>query len=129
MDINLILLIVFGTLLVGVLLGYGLSRMLGRKKLHSSESLAQRIIAEAKKDAETIKKEAVLQAKENLLKTKTEFEKDSRDRKMEIDSWEKRIRSKEESLDKRMDALSQKEANIDNREKSLLPKESLLNEK
>ncbi len=129
MDSNLILLIVSGTSLVGVLLGYGLNRMLGRKKLHSSESLAQRIIAEAKKDAETIKKEAVLQAKENLLKTKTEFEKDSRDRKVEIDNWEKRIRSKEESLDKRMEALSQKEANIDNREKSLLPKESLLTEK
>jgi ribonuclease Y len=128
-DSNLILLIVFGTSLVGVLLGYGLSRILGRKKLHSSESLAQRIIAEAKKDAETIKKEAVLQAKENLLKTKTEFEKDSRDRKVEIENWEKRIRSKEESLDKRMDALSQKEANIDHREKSLLPKEALLNEK
>jgi ribonuclease Y len=124
-----ILLIVFGTLLVGVLLGFGLNRMLGRKKLLSSESLAQRILAEAKKDAETIKKEAVLQAKENLLKTKAEFEKDSRDRKVEIDNWEKRIRSKEESLDKRMDSLSQKEANIDHREKSLLPKESLLTEK
>jgi ribonuclease Y len=124
-----ILLIVFGTLLVGVLLGYGLNRMVGRKKLLSSESLAQRILAEAKKDAETIKKEAVLQAKENLLKTKAEFEKDSRDRKVEIDNWEKRIRSKEESLDKRMDSLSQKEANIDHREKSLLPKESLLTEK
>ena len=129
MDNNLIVLIFFGTWFVGILLGYGLSRILGRKKLHSSESLAQRIIAEAKKDAETIKKEAVLQAKENLLKTKAEFEKDSRDRKMEIDSWEKRIRSKEESLDKRMDALSQKETNIDNRERSLLPKEALLTEK
>ena len=129
MDSNLILVIVIGTSLIGVLLGYGLNRMLGRKKLQSSESLAQRIIAEAQKDAETIKKEAVLQAKENLLKTKAEFEKDSRDRKVEIDNWEKRIRSKEESLDKRMEALSQKEANIDNREKSLLPKESLLTEK
>ena len=130
MDSNLlILLIVIGASLVGVLLGYGINSMLGRKRLQSSESLAQRIVAEAKKDAETIKKEAVLQAKENLLKTKAEFEKDSRERKVEIDNWEKRIRSKEESLDKRMEALSQKEANIDNREKSLLPKESLLTEK
>ena len=129
MDSNLILVIVIGTSLIGVLLGYGLNRMLGRKKLQSSESLAQRIIAEAQKDAETIKKEAVLQAKENLLKTKAEFEKDSRDRKVEIDNWEKRIRSKEESLEKRMETLSQKETNIDSREKSLLPKESLLTEK
>ena len=113
MDNNLILLIIIlVALAVGVLVGFGLSSMLSRKRLNSSESLAQRIVAEAKKDAETIKKEAVLQAKENLLKTKTEFEKESRERKVENDNWEKRIRSKEESLDKRMDALSQKEANI-----------------
>ncbi|MDO8723628.1 MAG: Rnase Y domain-containing protein, partial [Syntrophales bacterium] len=122
------LLITFGTLIAGIALGYGLSRMLVKKRLQSSESFAERIVAEAKKDAETIKKESVLQAKETLLKTKAEFEKDTRDRKIELDNREKRIRSKEESLDKRIDSLSQKEANIENRDKSLLQKEAQLNE-
>jgi len=112
-----------------VVLGYGLNRKLARKKLQFAETLAERIVAEAKKDAETIKKEAVLQAKENLLKTKTEFEKDTRERKIELDNWEKRIRLKEENLDKRIDSLSQKETNMENREKSLLQKESVLNGK
>ena len=125
----MMLLITFGTLIAGIALGYGLSRMLVKKRLQSSESLAERIVAEAKKDAETIKKESVLQAKENLLKTKAEFEKDTRDRKIELDNREKRIRSKEENLDKRIDSLSQKEANIENRDKSLLQKEAQLNEK
>jgi len=125
----LMLLITFGTLIAGIVLGYGLSRMLVKKRLQSSKSLAERIVAEAKKDAETIKKESVLQAKENLLKTKAEFEKDTRDRKVELDNREKRIRSKEENLDKRIDSLSQKEANIENRDKSLLQKEAQLHEK
>ena len=125
----MMLLITFGTLIAGIALGYGLSRMLVKKKLQSSESLAERIVAEAKKDAETIKKESVLQAKENLLKTKAEFEKDTKDRKIELDNREKRIRSKEENLDKRIDSLSQKEANIENRDKSLLQKEAQLHEK
>ncbi len=129
MDNSWILFIAFITLLIGALLGYGLSRLLGRKKLQSAESLVERIIAEAKKDAETIKKESMLQAKENLLKTKTESEKESRERKSELDNWEKRIRSKEENLDKRLDALSQKEGNILNRDKALLQKEALLSEK
>jgi len=125
----LMLLITIGTLIAGIVLGYGLSRMLIKKRLQSSESLAERIVAEAKKDAETIKKESVLQAKETLLKTKADFEKDTRDRKIELDNREKRIRSKEENLDKRIDSLSQKEANIENRDKSLLQKEAQLNEK
>ena len=128
-DTSLMLLIIIVVLLFGVVLGYGLNRKLARKKLQFAETLAERIVAEAKKDAETIKKEAVLQAKENLLKTKTEFEKDTRERKIELDNWEKRIRLKEENLDKRIDSLSQKETNMENREKSLLQKESVLNEK
>ena len=123
------LIFIIGVLLFGVVLGYVLNRGLARKKLQSAETLAERIVAEANKDAETIKKEAVLQAKENLLKTKTEFEKDTREKKIELDNWEKRIRLKEENLDKRIDSLSQKETNMENREKSLLQKESVLNEK
>jgi ribonuclease Y len=118
-----------GLVVLGVLLGYALSRKLSQKKRESSESLSLRIVDEAKKEAETIKKEAVLQAKENLLKVKTEFEKDTRERKVELDNLERRLRSKEENIDKRIDALSQKETNIENREKSLIHKESNLNEK
>ncbi|MCX5854011.1 MAG: ribonuclease Y [Deltaproteobacteria bacterium] len=122
-------LVMLGLLVLGVLLGYVLSRKLSRKKRESSESLSLRIVDEAKKEAETIKKESVLQAKENLLKVKTEFEKDTRERKVELDNLERRLRSKEENIDKRIDALSQKETNIENREKSLIHKESHLNEK
>jgi ribonuclease Y len=91
--------------------------------------LSARIVDEAKKESETIKKEAVIQAKENLLKVKTEFEKDTRERKSELENLEKKIRSKEENLDKRIDQLSQKEANFENRDKSLVNKESAFHEK
>ena len=126
---GIILLVILGSIAIGLLLGYALSRKLSMKKLESSENLSARIIAEAKKEAETIKKEAVLQTKENLLKAKTEFEKDTRERKIDLDNFERRLRSKEENIDKRMDSLSQKESNIENREKSLIHKESHLNEK
>jgi len=120
---------IFGSVVLGVLLGYAMNRKLSRKKLESSENFATRIIDEAKKESETIKKESVLQAKETLLKAKTEFEKDTKERKIELDNLERRLRSKEENIDKRIDVLSQKEANFENREKSLIHKESHLNEK
>ncbi|MHB9019968.1 MAG: ribonuclease Y [Minisyncoccota bacterium] len=125
----MLILAIVAALAVGVTAGYVVKQQLSRKKLESCENLSARIIDEAKKEAETIKKEAILQAKENLLKVKTEFERDTRDRKGELDALERRLRSKEENLDRRIDLLSQKENAIENRDKGLLQKESQLNEK
>jgi ribonuclease Y len=125
----MIILVVIGSIALGVLLGYLLRQRLFKNRQSSSEMLSARIVDEAKKESETIKKEAVIQAKENLLKVKTEFEKDTRERKSELENLEKKIRSKEENLDKRIDQLSQKEANFENRDKSLVNKESAFHEK
>jgi ribonuclease Y len=125
----MIILLIIGSIALGVLLGYLLRQRLFKNRQASSEMLSARIVDEAKKESETIKKEAVIQAKENLLKVKTEFEKDTRERKSELENLEKKIRLKEENLDKRIDQLSQKEANFENRDKSLVNKESAFHEK
>ena len=76
---GMLILALLVVLAVGGVFGFIVKQRLARKKLESCENLSTRIIDEAKKEAETIKKEAILQAKENLLKVKTEFERDSRD--------------------------------------------------
>jgi ribonucrease Y len=126
---GMLILAILAVLAVGAAVGYVFKQRISRKQLESCENLSARIVDEAKKEAETIKKEAILQAKENLLKVKTEFERDTRDRKGELDALERRLRSKEENLDKRIDLLSQKEAAFENREKAMLQRESQLNEK
>ncbi|MGV8058252.1 MAG: ribonuclease Y [Smithellaceae bacterium] len=126
---SLYVLIIFGAIVVGIIAGYILKQQSSAKKIRSSESLSARIVEEAKKESETIKKEAILQAKENFLKMKADFDKETKDRKNELDGLEKRIRSKEESLDKRIDLLAQKETNIESREKATLSKETAIEEK
>ncbi|MGB4088269.1 MAG: ribonuclease Y [Smithellaceae bacterium] len=126
---SLYALIILAVMLAGIVIGYIFKNILSAKKIKSSEGLATRIVEEAKKEAETIKKEAILQAKENLLKIKADFDKETKDRKNDLDSLEKRIRSKEENLEKRLDSLAQKESNIEDREKLLLKKETALEEK
>ena len=126
---TVVLIIALGAIAIGIIFGYILRKRISGKILESSENLSARIIDEAKKEADTIKKEAILQAKDNLLKTKSEFEKETREKKAEFDNLEKRLRSKEESLEKRMDLLVQKETNIERREKALISKESLLEDK
>jgi ribonucrease Y len=126
---SLFVLVIFGAIVAGIIVGYILKQVFSAKKVKSSESLAARIVEEAKKESETIKKEAILQVKENLLKMKADFDRETKDRKNELDGLEKRIRSKEESLDKRIDLLAQKETNIEGREKSISSKEAAIEEK
>lgn len=126
---SLYVLVILASLVAGIIIGYIFKNILSAKKIKSSESLAARIVEESKKEAETIKKESILQAKENLLKIKADFEKETKDKRSDLDVLEKRIRSKEENLDKRLDSLTQKESNIEEREKSLIKKEGALEEK
>ncbi|OPY87009.1 MAG: Ribonuclease Y [Smithella sp. PtaU1.Bin162] len=126
---SLFVLVILVAIIIGVVVGFILKHVSSAKKIKSSESLAARIVEEAKKESETIKKESVLQAKENLLKMKADFDRETKDRKTELDGLERRIRSKEENLDKRIDTLAQKETNIENREKSLSSKEAAMDEK
>ena len=126
---SLLVLVIIGAILAGAFGGYILKQMSSAKKIRSSESLSARIIEEAKKESETIKKEAILQAKENLLKMKGDFDRETKERRNELDGLEKKIRSKEENLDKRIDLLEQKELNIESREKTLISRESAIEEK
>lgn len=114
---------------VGIGAGYLLRVRISRKLLESSESLSARIVEEAKKETENIKKEAILQAKDYLLKAKNELEQESRQKKIEYDKLESRFRQKEETLDKRLDVLVQKENDIESREKSITSKENQLADK
>ena len=126
---SLYVFVILASLVAGIVIGYIFKNIVSAKKIKSSESLAARIVEESKKEAETIKKESILQAKENLLKIKADFDKETKDRRSDLDALEKRIRSKEENLDKRLDSLTHKESNIEEREKSLIKKEASLEEK
>ena len=125
----LFVLFIIVAVFAGAVAGYILKQIFTAKKIRASESLAARIVEESKKEADTIKKEAILQAKENLLKMKADFDAETKEIKSELEGLERRIRSKEENMDKRMDVLSQKESNIENRDKALSQKEQAVEEK
>ena len=82
------------------------------EKLGSAEEKAREIIDEALKTAETKKREALLEAKEESMKTKNELEKEVRERRSEVQRYEKRVLSKEETLDRKTEALEKKESKL-----------------
>ena len=88
-------------------------------KIGSAEEKAREIIDEAMKTAETKKREGMLELKEEALKNKNELERESRERRSELQKYEKRVLSKEEALDRKADALEKKENQLSAREDKL----------
>ena len=89
------------------------------QKLGSAEEKAREIIDEALKTAENKKREALLEAKEESLKTKNELEKETRERRSELQRYEKRVLTKEETLDRKTEALEKKESKLSAKEAEL----------
>ena len=79
----------------------------------AAEQEAARIREEGVKTAESLKKEALLEAKEEIVRQNRDFEKEVRDRRAEISRLEHRCLQREESLDKKMEGLEAKEAQLD----------------
>ena len=76
----------------------------------TAEDRARSIIDEALKAAETKKREALLEVKEESLRTKNELEKETKERRYELQKYERRVLSKEESVDKKADVVEKREA-------------------
>ena len=88
-------------------------------KIGTAEEKSREIIDEALKTAETKKREALLEAKEESLKTKNELEKETRERRAELQRYERRVLSKEENLDKKSETMEKREAGLAAREEAL----------
>ena len=78
-------------------------------KLESARTQADQMIGDAQRQAETMKKEALLEAKEEILQSKQAAEAEEKQRKKELRTLENRIMQREESLDRRNDALDKRE--------------------
>ena len=89
------------------------------KKVGSAEDRAREIIDEAVKNAETKKREALLEAKEESMNTKNELEKEIRERRAEIQRNEHRVLQKEENLDKKLETLEKREAEYTAKERAV----------
>jgi len=116
------------SLVLGLLVGYFLRRYIAKLKINSAEVAAENILKEAQKDAEAKKREAILETKDQLFKERSTFERETRERRAELQRWEKRLLQKEENLDKRLDVLDRKEKSLTNRERVVDAKETEIRE-
>lgn len=94
---------------VGLLIGYIYRKNISEAKIGKAEDLAKEIVEKANHDSETVKKEKLLEAKEEIHKWRNEAEKENRERRNEVQKFERRLIQKEESLDKKLSNLESRE--------------------
>ena len=100
------------TLLIGIAAGYAYRKSAAEKRIGRTEAYAKNLLEEAMRKADEKKKETILEAKEEVLRLKTELDKECRDRRAEVQRSERRILQREESLDKKINVLESREGQI-----------------
>jgi ribonucrease Y len=104
-----ILLVVLVLVSVAIYVQFQNRTKMAEDKITKAQEDAKRTLDEAQKEAEARKKEAILGAKEEVHRLRADFDKESRERRNEIQRLERRILQREESLDKKSDLLEKRE--------------------
>ncbi|MCG0276062.1 MAG: ribonuclease Y [Thermosediminibacteraceae bacterium] len=102
--------------LIAFFIGYFARKYIAEAKITSAEEAAKKILKEAEDKAESIKREAIVEAKEEILKLKNDFEKDLKERRNELQRSERRLVQKEEALERKADLIEKKEEAIAKKE-------------
>ena len=124
---DIIIVYIIGTaaiaVIIGLLIGYVIRKNISEAKVGQAETLAEEIVEKASGDSETVKKEKLLEAKEEIHRLRTEGERENKERRNEVQKYEKRVLQKEETLDRKMQSLEQKEVNLTRKVEDVKKKE------
>lgn len=126
MDMNLKTIISVIEVLVFILLffaGYFIRKFFSERHLKETEARAKRLLEDSKKELDNRKKELELELKDSKFKMRTDFERETKDKRQEISVLEKRLAQKEENVERKVDILEKKERDISKREGLLVSKE------
>ena len=110
---------VMGALLAGAVAGLFGYRSYSKNKIGLAKREAERILEEAGLEAKAIRKDGLLEAKEQQNKLRSEFERETREKKAEWQRTDNRLLQKETALDRREDSLSKKEETLDKKTEEL----------
>lgn len=99
--------------------GYASRKKSDDGKIVSAETKAREIIDEALKTAEEKKREGLLEVKEESIRTRNELEKETKERRAEVQRLERRVQQKEENVDKKTEQLERREQSLSAKEENL----------
>ncbi len=81
----------------------------------TAEEVAKRVVDDAEREAENLRKSAIVSGKEELIKLRETFEQEARGRREEVEREERRLEERESQLDRKFDALDQRDKELSRR--------------
>jgi ribonuclease Y len=119
--------------IIGLIAGFGAAYFIATKmasaKIQQAEESAKNILRDAEKEANNIKKEKMIEAKEEWHKRKLEFENDALAKRQKLQQIEKQLKSIEDDLKHKENDLNKKENELKNYEENIKKKETELTDK
>lgn len=123
-----ILLLALVLIVIGVVVGYLIRKSIAEAKISSAENLAQQIVDEARRNADSAKKEALLEAKEESHVFRQQAEEELRERRLDVQNLEGRLVHKEGTLDRKSETFEKRELSLDKREETLTERQQQVEE-
>ena len=116
MDLSIAIILIVVGVAVGIAAGFGFGivyrKKVAEREIGSAETEATRLINEAIRSGENRKKEMLLEAKDEIHRSRTEYEKEVKERRAELSKTERRLEQKEATLDKKSEAFEKKEEEL-----------------
>jgi ribonuclease Y len=109
LDLIIVLVIAATTAIISFVLGWVINSKIGKNNVVNAKEKAQKLIEEAEKEAKHLKREKLLEVKDEWLKKKQEFDTEVNNKKQKLQNHEKQLESREENLEKKYDLVTQKE--------------------
>ncbi|MBE6934802.1 MAG: DUF3552 domain-containing protein, partial [Ruminococcaceae bacterium] len=116
MELYLAIILIVAGVIVGIAAGFGVGmayrKKVAEREIGSAETEATRLINEAIRSGESRKKEMLLEAKDEIHRSRTEYEKEVKERRAELSKTERRLEQKEATLDKKSENFEKKEEEL-----------------
>ena len=120
LDLVVVIIIAGAAAIISFVLGWFINSKIGKNSIENAKEKAQKIIDDAEKEAKHLKREKLLEVKDEWLKKKQEFDNEVNSKKQKLQNHEKQLETREENLEKKYDLVNQKEKTNKDLEKSLL---------
>ena len=117
------------TLVIGFFVGFLIVFIIYMIRNNQNENKANKLIEDAKKEADKHKRDSLMELKEESYRLKQETDREIKEKKAEMKDTESRLLQREASLDKREEMLQKRDTTLDEKENNLLVKQKEIQEK
>jgi ribonuclease Y len=114
-----LILSIVGVAALGFAAGWWLNARVGQNKITSAEQRSKQIVENAERDAATLKREKLLEVKDEWYRKKKEFDQEANAKRNKQQAFEKQLLAREENVDRKLDLLNKKEQSLHSTQREL----------